>query len=525
MRDKQVVTKHETNDETLSASDSTANASTALQQEIDLDDVRIDPAWALLVPASLALRRLVLPLCKLDEHVQVACLDAEDHAALEAVERYVKQPIAPVVVEEGSLRRALARILGVGGGAAGNLSVRSRAVDARAATDADAEGSVAICDELLQAAFLRGASDIHIDPAERHVRVRFRVDGLLEEYRELPLDFQNGLLSRFKVLAEMDIAEKRAPQDGRFTAAIGGVARKVDVRVATLPTRHGERMTLRLLSLQTQALTLERLGMSPRDLAAFEVAIDKPHGLVLLTGPTGSGKTTTLYAAIRQLLGREGGNVITIEDPVEYEINGVAQVEVDYVDKVSFHKALRSVLRHDPDVIMIGEIRDAETADVAVKSALTGHLVFSTLHTNTAAGVVTRLVDMGLQRYLVAATLRLAVAQRLVRQLCERCRRPRQLLEREALALHAPNAAGATVYESGRCLYCAGRGFTGRLGLFELVPVDESLSQCIARDFSEAEIVQYMREQGQPLLLEDGVEKALAGRTTVQEVLGAVTVW
>jgi len=492
---------------------------------LNLDEVRIDPAWALRVPAALAVRKLVLPLCKLEDHVQVACVNAEDHTTLQAVERCVESPIQPVLAEDDSLRRALGRIFGVGAGAGGNLPIRLRLRDTRSAADAETEGSVALCDELLHAAFLRGASDIHIDPSETRVRVRFRVDGVLEDYRELASDVQNGLISRFKVLAEMDIAEKRAPQDGRFSAIVGSATRKVDIRVATLPTRHGERMTLRLLSLEMEALTLERLGMSDRDLAAFGEALDKPHGLILLSGPTGSGKTTTLYSAIRRLQAQHGGNVITIEDPVEYEIGGVAQVEVDYVDKVSFHKALRSVLRHDPDVIMIGEIRDAETADVALKAALTGHLVFSTLHTNTAAGVVTRLIDMGVQRFLAAATLRLAVAQRLVRRLCDRCRQPRRLQEPEALALNIPTAAGEAVYEAAGCVYCAGRGFTGRLGLFELVPVDEELSRNIAHNASEAEIVQHVRSRRQPLLLEDGAAKVLAGQTTVREVLGAVTMW
>ena len=244
-----------------------------------------------------------------------------------------------------------------------------------------------------------------------------------------------------------------SPQDGGFTHRFGQSDQSIDVRLASLPTKYGERMTVRLLALQTESLTLERLGMSERDLVCFSEAIEKPHGLILLTGPTGSGKTTTLYAALRRLIGGRELNVITIEDPIEYGISGVAQVEVDTADKVTFGKALRSVLRHDPDVVMIGEIRDAETADVAIKAALTGHLVFSTLHTNSAPSVVTRLVDMGVERYLIAATLRLAVAQRLVRRLCARCRRERELLPSEAAALGNPAAAGAAVYEPAGCLY------------------------------------------------------------------------
>ena len=242
-----------------------------------------------------------------------------------------------------------------------------------------------------------------------------RVDGLLESYREFPIALQPLVLSRLKVLAGMDIAEKRAPQDGRITSRFSGSRQSLDIRVATLPTRYGERMTLRLLTAHASKLSLQSLGMRTPDLRAFTAATARPHGLVLLTGPTGSGKSTTLYVAIEELLKSRGGNVITIEDPIEYEIQGASQVEVDSADKVNFTKALRSVLRHDPDVVMIGEIRDAETANTAVKASLTGHLVFSTVHTNTATGVVTRLMDMGVEPFLIAATLRLSVAQRLVR--------------------------------------------------------------------------------------------------------------
>src|SRR5208283_3626587 len=250
-----------------------------------------------------------------------------------------------------------------------------------------------------------------------------------------------------------------------------------------------------------------------------------PHGMILLTGPTGSGKTTTLYAAIRRLMDREDLNILTVEDPIEYEINGVAQVEVDSADKVTFVKALRSVLRHDPDVVMIGEVRDGETADVAIKASLTGHLVFSTLHTNSALSVITRLADMGVDRFLIAATLRLAVAQRLVRQLCPRCRKPRPLTVNEAAALNDPNLAGQTAYDPGGCIYCAGKGYMGRIGLFELLPLDEEWSRKIARGAEEAELIQQMRAQNVTTLLQDGVLKLLSGATSVREVLGAVSAW
>ncbi|MCC6512197.1 MAG: type II/IV secretion system protein, partial [Pirellulaceae bacterium] len=292
----------------------------------------------------------------------------------------------------------------------------------------------------------------------------------------------------------------------------------------------GERMTLRLLGSHSENMSLSGLGMREDDLQAFQQATSRPHGLVLLTGPTGSGKSTTLYVAIEQLLRTRGGNVITIEDPVEYEIVGASQVEIDSADKVNFSKALRSLLRHDPDVVMIGEIRDAETASIAVKASLTGHLVFSTLHTNTAAGVVTRLIDMGVEPFLVAATVRRSVAQRLVRRLCPHCRSPRSLTEAEVLMLsltdnYRTDLVGRTVYEPTGCIVCAGRGYVGRIGLFELLPGSEELAHVIADGANEEALQRYARERQLFSLLDDGIAKLLDGTTTVSEVTSAVVNW
>ncbi len=501
--------------------------SQAEPEVLDLDHVRIDPACAMKIPGALALRRQVLPFAVVDGHVYVACLNPDDRNALQAVERALQLPVRPQVAEPASLRRALERLFGDGTAPPTTPSAArpARPTDRRRAGEADAEDAVALCDDLLRSAVMRQASDIHIDPMKEAVRIRFRVDGVLDEYRQLPLAVQSGLVSRLKVLAGMDIAEKRAPQDGRFTYQSGSGSQAIDIRAATLPTKYGERMTLRLLALQTESLTLERLGMAPRDLTCFAEAIQKPHGLILLSGPTGSGKSTSLYAAIRRLIGQRDLNVVTIEDPIEYDITGVAQVEVDSADKVSFAKALRSVLRHDPDVVMIGEIRDGETADIAIKSALTGHLVFSTLHTNSAASAVTRLIDMGVARYLVAATLRLVVAQRLVRRTCSHCRQPQQLTAQWAALLGDPSLAGHTVYEPQGCMYCADRGFVGRLGLFEMMPIDASLSRFIADGAGEVEIIEEMKRRGAARLIDDAVQKLLAGDTVADDVLRAVTVW
>ncbi len=491
---------------------------------LNMTKIRIDPSWALRIAPHLALRRQVLPFAFADGCVHVACVNPRDSAAFQAVEKAVGYPVRAEPAEPLSLQRVLDRIYGDPQAVAA-VQARSRSVDLRRLGELGADDVVGLCDELLHAALLRQASDIHIDADPEGLLVRFRVDGALEPYRRLPPGVAMGVVSRFKVVAGMDIAEKRAAQDGSFRHKYGRGAQTVDLRVATLPTKHGERMTLRFLGMHAETLTLERLGMNDDDLTYFGRAIDNPHGLILLTGPTGSGKTTTLYAAIRRLLGTEDLNILTVEDPIECEIRGVAQSEVDHADKVTFHNALRSLLRHDPDVIMIGEIRDAETADIAIKASLTGHLVFSSLHTNSAVSVVTRLADMGLDRFLVAATLRLAVAQRLVRRLCPRCRKTRELAESEARALNHPEAASCAIYEPVGCVYCGGRGYNGRIGLFEMLPLDEEWARLISRGAEEPELLAYGRQRQLRYLLDDGLIKLIGGLTSVREVLRAVSIW
>ena len=360
---------------------------------------------------------------------------------------------------------------------------------------------VQLVDRILRAGLILHASDVHLDPFADSLRVRFRVDGELEEVLRIPAAMQSAVTSRLKVMASMDIAERRAPQDGGFSwrmGAIGAVgASPLDIRMATLPVRHGERITLRLLETGGQRLTIDDIGLSVRDRTAVDGVLARPQGLVLLTGPTGSGKTTTLYAFIRELLRGAPRNIITVEDPIEYEIPGVAQAEVDSADKVNFAKALKSILRHDPDVVMIGEIRDAESLDVAVKSALTGHLVLSTLHANSAVGAVTRLRNMGLANHLVSATLRLSIAQRLVRRLCRDC--------------------------GGKgCAACSGRGFRGRIGLFELFRPDAEAARLVADGATEAELLVAARAAGFVSLAEDARAKVASGVTTESEVLKVV---
>jgi type II secretory ATPase GspE/PulE/Tfp pilus assembly ATPase PilB-like protein len=383
---------------------------------------------------------------------------------------------------------------------------------------------VALCDEILETAFTRNASDIHIDPEENIVLVQLRVDGELEPLRKLPKSVHGAVMGRFKVLSRMDIAEKRMAQDGQFAQKLGPDERKIHFRTATLPTTHGERMTLRLLALETEQLTLNKLGMSQSAMKIFADYAGQKQGMILLSGPTGSGKSTTLYAALRHRLAHHPGRIITVEDPVEFDIVGVAQSEVDQADKVRFGTVLRNILRSDPDVIMIGEIRDQESGDVAIKAALTGHLVFSSIHTTSAAGVVTRFIDMGLEPYQVAATLKLCIAQRLVRKLCMRCRQPRDLNSAEAAVIGRPGAAGARVYDPKGCPFCNERGYRGRVGVFEMLPIDDDLARRIVEGCDEGEIAKRAREIKLPSLRDDAADKLLAGLTSYAELV-SVAAW
>jgi len=486
---------------------------------LDLSEVMVDAGLALRCPAALLRSRQLLPLCVIAGHVYVARAGGHDAVGLQIIERQLAMPAVPVAATAGSLRAAIDRVLGQNGQASG--SRRAVAADG----EAPGSGAMALVDELIATGVLRGASDIHIDPESDRVRVRVRVHGELEELRTLPLDGYTEVVSRIKVMAGMDISERRAPQDGRLAAASAD-GRQVDVRVATLPTRRGERVTLRLFAQAAGDLRLADLGMGEVDLARFDRAIRRPHGLILITGPTGSGKSTTLYAGLRQLQGTEPLNILTVEDPVEYDLAGVAQMDISQGgERLTFANALRASLRHDPDVLMLGEIRDRETAEMAIRAALTGHLVLSTLHTNSAAGAVTRLVDIGIEPFLVGATLRLVVAQRLVRRLCPVSWTERPLATHEAAALGRPDVAGRLIRDPLGSLHNANRGYVGRQGVFELLPVDEDLGRAIAQGTGEGQLQAILRGQGVPTLADDALAKLLAGSTSVPEVLKAITTW
>ncbi|HEX8302622.1 type II secretion system ATPase GspE [Sphingomonas sp.] len=377
---------------------------------------------------------------------------------------------------------------------------------------------IRLINALLLEAVKEGASDVHIETQEKRLVVRFRIDGVLRDRIEPPRALAPLLVSRIKVMAKLDIAERRVPQDGRVTLRIGG--HDVDARVSTIPTQHGERVVMRLLEKGSLRLDLEALGMSERDRGVFNRLLEKPHGMLLVTGPTGSGKTTTLYAALNTLNDRKR-NIMTVEDPIEYELAGIGQTQVNPRTDLTFARGLRAILRQDPDVIMVGEIRDQETAQVAVRSSMTGHFVLSTLHTNSAVGSVTRLIDMGVERYLLAPMVVGLAAQRLVRRLCPVCRREDAANDADALLLGGAIAAGETVWRAQGCAECHNEGYRGRAGLYEVVAVDDAFQKLIHDGASEAELETTARRDN-PSLLDDGISKLRSGLTTVDEVARVV---
>jgi len=374
---------------------------------------------------------------------------------------------------------------------------------------------IRLINALLTEAVKENASDIHIEPFENRLVVRFRCDGVLREVLEPQRVLAPLLVSRIKVMARLDIAEKRLPQDGRISLRVAG--RAVDVRVSTLPSGNGERVVLRLLDKQAGRLDLEQLGMARHSREAIDVLINKPHGIILVTGPTGSGKTTTLYAALGRLNNKRR-NIMTVEDPIEYYLDGIGQTQVNTKVDLSFARGLRAILRQDPDVVMVGEVRDLETAEIAVQASLTGHLVFSTLHTNSAVGAVTRLRDMGVEPFLLSSSLIGVLAQRLVRVLCEECKEPYAAGAADCAAMGIAADNPPTLYHARGCPQCNQLGYRGRTGIYELVTLDDAMREMIHDGAGELELERMARTKS-PSIRQDGWRKVLEGLTSVEEVL------
>ncbi|MEI8654278.1 type II secretion system ATPase GspE [Pseudoalteromonas sp. Hal273] len=374
---------------------------------------------------------------------------------------------------------------------------------------------IKLINAMLSEAIKEGASDIHIETFEQELVIRFRVDGVLKEVLKPNRKLASLLVSRIKVMAKLDIAEKRIPQDGRISLRIAG--RAVDVRVSTMPSSFGERVVLRLLDKNNARLNLEDLGMTAENRALFSDLISKPHGIILVTGPTGSGKSTTLYAGMSQINSRDR-NILTVEDPIEYEIPGIGQTQVNAKVDMTFARGLRAILRQDPDVVMVGEIRDLETAQIGVQASLTGHLVMSTLHTNTASGAITRMEDMGVEPFLLSSSLLGVLSQRLVRTLCNTCKEGHTADEHECQLLGVPFESQPTIYRAVGCEECNFNGYRGRTGIHELLVVDETIREMIHNGKGEQSVEKYIRKRS-PSIRQDGCSRVLAGKTTLEEVL------
>lgn len=475
---------------------------------VDYAQAKVDAELLKKIPQALLRRKGLLPLLHDEPGVLLATADPDDRASIETVRRILGSQLRVAVAEPNTLNAAINRVYFNQATAPNGLPTAAAEVDL-----------VGLLDSVFKEAYLRRSSDIHLMQDEFGLRIRLRVDGELQDYvtdSAHDTTVANGLISRIKVLANLDIAEQREPQDGGMTYYLPPpIDSEFNVRVATAPTRLGERVTMRVLGQDAQDLTLEKIGMSEPDMLMFNKAIRKPFGMILLTGPTGSGKSTTLFAALREI-SSPSINIMTVENPVEYVIEGVSQIQTGA--KITFASALRSLLRHDPDVLMVGEIRDEETADTALKAAMTGHLVFSTLHTNTAAGTVSRLIDIGCEPFLIGSTMNAVIAQRLVRKLCSHCKTSHAATDEEKNLLDLPVETQAQIYEPKGCAFCQGSGYRGRLGLFETLWFDEELSKLVAKGCSEEELEQRAGRQRLRPMWVDGTAKVLAGITTIAEL-------
>ncbi|HRF59473.1 MAG TPA: ATPase, T2SS/T4P/T4SS family [Fimbriimonadaceae bacterium] len=493
---------------------------------VDLAETKPDPAALECAPGDYALKHQVLPLRMQGDALVVAMGSPESLGAVDDLGILVKRPTLAVLADAGLIRETieehfLEKILsGLPGADEGPITEIDENTDLADLTKMAGETAVVQMVNLIFAQAVRdGASDIHVEPYERDVKVRYRIDGMLGEMMRPPKRMHAAIISRLKILGEMNIAERRLPQDGRIKVTIAG--RAIDVRVSIVPTVFGERAVMRILDKGTAMIGLPELGMQPDTLDRFRRVIGLPYGIILATGPTGSGKSTTLYASLQEIWS-PNTNILTIEDPVEYQVGGIGQIQVRPAIGLTFASGLRSIVRQDPDVIMVGEIRDVETAEIAIHASLTGHLVFSTLHTNDAPGAVTRLLDMGVEPYLAASSLIGVVAQRLVRRVCPNCAEEDRPTEEALRAVGiTPEEARSATFRRGRgCDKCQNSGFKGRQGLYELLIIDEELRRMTVAHASSSVMKQYaVDHQGMRTLLGDGKLAVLNGRSTAEEVL------
>jgi type IV pilus assembly protein PilB len=499
---------------------------------INLSKLRVPEEVMSLVPRDMAKANKLVPIARLNGKLFVAMADPTNVLAVDDVKRRVQLEVVPMIATEKSVNDAIAGVHH--GGAKMAEVLKQVAEDAAAANDVEVEAKkseeidldrlatdsedapvIKIVNLILVQAVKEKASDIHIEPFQRTLKLRYRIDGELIMAESPPKALQLPITSRIKILAGLNIAERRVPQDGRFRIKV--LAKEVDLRVSILPTAYGEKIVIRILDKTALTGSIDQMGMDESTLDKFKKAIDAPHGMILVTGPTGSGKTTTLYSVLQELNSPQY-NIVTVEDPIEYELSGINQVSVRNDIGLDFASALRSILRQDPDIVMVGEIRDNETADIAVKAALTGHQVLSTLHTNDAAGAITRLDDMGIEPFLISSSVIMACAQRLVRRICTNCREEfvpePEIFER--LGMAAPE--GAVFYHGSGCDRCKNRGYLGRVAIIEALPVSEAVRRLIIKRASSAVVKNQAISEGMRTLRMVGIDKALEGVTTLEEI-------
>ncbi len=498
---------------------------------VDLSEVEVDEKILQLVPADFAGKHLLLPLRRVGRTLTVAMVNPTDLSVVDDLKFITRFDVDAVVAGEYSLRMAIDRYYEVTNDRLGDLLEELEEQDVELVEEEEEVYStmqlqaqveeapvVRLINGFLTDAVRRGASDIHIEPYEKELRVRYRIDGVLQEIMKPPIRMKAALISRVKILADLNIAERRVPQDGRIKIKIG--RKVIDFRVSTLPTLFGEKIVLRILDKGNLTLDLEKFGMEQKAETDFLEAISRPYGMVLVTGPTGSGKTTTLYSALSRI-NTDEVNIMTAEDPVEYNLHGINQVQVRTEIGMTFAAALRAFLRQDPNIVMVGEIRDLETGGIAVKASLTGHLVLSTLHTNDAASTITRMIDMGLEPFNVASALNCITAQRLVRRICSNCRAEATYMPEvlRAARITEEQAASMTFFRGEGCDACNGSGYSGRQGLYEVLPMTPDLRRMILEGESADELNRTAVEQGMITLREDGLVKVRKGITTLDEVI------
>ena len=504
-----------------------------MQMAPDLTNLRIGNDTLELVPRAIAARHRVLPIAREANKLRVAICDPLDTDGLDALGYVVKMPIETVMATAEEITSGIDRFYGKDANSIDDLLndlSASDAADATTAVESSPEAAAAQPDseadapiiklvhQIIIEAIQRRASDIHIEPLEKRFRVRYRIDGVLIEVENPPKRLQLSIISRLKIMANISIAEKRIPQDGRIQIQAGG--KQLDLRVSSLPTAHGESIVMRILDKEGLTLGLPELGFLSDDAATFERLITLPDGILLVTGPTGSGKTTTLYGCLH-FINKPDRKIITVEDPVEYQLNGINQVPVRHDVGMTFASALRAMLRQAPNIVMVGEIRDLETAEIAINASLTGHMVFSTLHTNDAPGAVTRLIDIGVKPFMVSTSLRAVMAQRLVRKICRHCKRPYTPDPNEvrSLNINPAQAANATFAKGDGCGDCNATGYRGRMGIFEILVVNEELQKMIYENVGTVKLREKARSLGMRTMREDGARKVTAGLTTIDEVV------